>query len=880
MRNSILAMCLGLGIVVTPTKIALSVPAIQQEIDRATEAMIRGDYATAIAIWQQAKQSLITRRNTEADLETTILIDNYLSLSYQEIGDLAKAQTAIASATKLKQELNSDLLAKVYNTQANLQLKQDNPQAAALNFRAAKELYQKNQDTEGEVGAAINEAIALQKLGQYRTAQKILEKTELKLAAMPDSLQALGYKALGTTYATIGDFSAAREKLEASIALTQDKDLEATAKTKIDLAAAIGFSEPETAIKLLQSVASSSQNGETKAIALLNSIDLYIEAQDWTKAREIALDSQNLIFESHNNSAKIDLIKKMAMIESHKNSVSFPQHQSWLSSLKLLAPKSDLINQKHKQLLEQIAQSAQSKGIVRTESYAVGTLAYLEEQQGNLSLAIALNLYALDLTNKIEAEDIAYQWQWQLGRIYKTQAETNKAMQRGLGEGLSPGVSPGVYMPRGLPHKRLHQEAIASYQQAVENLGKIREDLVAFNPESQYSFRESVEPVYRQLVELLISQPTQENLIQARNTIESLQMAELENYFRQACLQAQPEQIDEIDPLAATIYPIVTSKKLAVLTSIPGQPIKLHTQDITPDEIESQVKQLRGQFNPAASNKRRKAQSQEFYSWLVEPSIKDLKAAKIETLVFILDSGLRNLPVSALYDGKQYLVENYAIALTPGLQLLPSQTLEPKNMEAVVGGLSEANQGFAALPGVKTEVQEIATSIDSKLLLNQEFTNDRLRQTLKATSEAPILHLATHGQFSSKAEETFILTWDDRVDVNELEQLLKVREETPKLIPIELLVLSACKTAQGDDKAALGIAGIALKSGARSTLGTLWSVSDESTALLIDRVYKQIAIAPQNKAQILRQAQLELIQSEQFNHPYYWAPFVLVGNWT
>ena len=856
MRNSILAICLGLGIVVTPMKIALGVPDIQQEIDRATEAMIRGDYTTAIALLQQAKQSLITRRNTEPVLETAILIDNFLSLGYQEIGDLTKAQTAIASATQLleQQEFNSDLVAKVYNTQANLKLKQDNPQAAALNFRTAKELYQRNEDTEGEVGAAINEAIALQKLGQYRTAQKILQKTELKLAAMPDSLQAAGYKALGTTYATIGDFSAAREKLEASIALTKDKDLEATAKTKIDLAAVIQFSEPKTAIELLHSVASSSQNEETFAIAKLNLINIYIEAEDWAKARETALDSQDLIFDlPHNDYAKIDLIKKIAIIKSHLVS-SVPQHQSWLSSLELLTDKSDLINPKHKQVLEQIAQAAQSEGIVRTESYAVGTLAYLEEQQGNLSRAIALNLYALDLANKIEAEDIAYQWQWQLGRIYKERAETTKA--------------------------------IASYQKAVNNLGKIREDLVAFNPESQYSFRETVEPVYRQLVELLISQPTQENLIQARNTIESLQMAELENYFRSSCLEAKPEQIDTIDPLAATIYPIVTSEKLAVLISIPDRPIELHTEDITADKIESKVKKLRGQFNPSASNKRRKAQSQEFYSWLVKPAIEDFKAAKIETLVFILDSGLRNLPVSALYDGKQYLVENYAIALTPGLQLLPSQ-IEPKNLEAVVAGLSQARQGFAALPGVNTEAREIANSIDSKLLLDREFTNERLRQALKATTEAPILHLATHGQYSSKAEETFILTWDDRIDVNELEQLLKIREETPKIIPIELLVLSACKTARGDDKAALGIAGIALKSGARSTIGTLWSVSDESTALFIEQIYKQIALAkgnevisPKNKAQILRQAQLELIQSEQFNHPYYWAPFVLVGNWT
>lgn len=645
MRNSILAMCLGLGIVVTPIKIALSIPAtVQQEIDRGREAMIRGDYATAIATWSQAKQSLISRRNTvTVDLETEILIDNFLSLGYQEIGDLAKAEAAIAEATKLleQQELNSDLVAKVYNTQANLNLKQDNPQAAALKFRAAKELYIKNKDTEGEVGAAINESLSLQQLGQYRTAQKILEKTELKLATMPNGLQASAYKAMGTTYATIGDFKAAREKLEASIALTQDTDLSATAKTQIDLAAVIQFSKPQKAIELLESVVSSSENRATKAIALLNSINIYIEAENWTKAREIALNSQDLILDlPHNNSAKIDLIKKMAMIESHLGSVSsVPQHQSWLSSLKLLASQSDsLINREHKQLLEQIAQSAKSKGVVRTESYAVGTLAYLAEQQGDLTQAIALNQSALNLSNKIEAEDIAYQWQWQLGRIFKTQGETDKA--------------------------------IASYEQAVDNLGKIRQDLVSFNPESQYSFRESVEPVYRQLVELLISQPTQNNLIQARNTIESLQMAELENYFRQACLEATPEQIDNIDPSAATIYPIITPEKLAVLTSIPGQPIKLHTQDIRGDKIASQVNELRGQFNLAASNKRRKAQSQEFYSWLVEPSLKDLEAAKIETLVFVLDSGLRNLPVSALYDGEQYLIENYAIALTPGTTVI------------------------------------------------------------------------------------------------------------------------------------------------------------------------------------------------------------------
>ncbi len=855
MGKSILGICLGLGIIVTPITVALSLPeTVQQKINNGREAMLRGDYKDAIAKWEEAKKSLISRRSTETvDLEAEILINNYLSLGYQEIGDLAKAETAIASATQLldDREFNSNLVAKVLNTQANLDLKQDNAHEAALNFRAAKELYQQNKDPEGEIGAAINEAIALQQLGKYRTAKRILEKIELQLASMPKTLQASAYKALGTTYATIGDFAAAKEKLEASIALSQDTDKEATAKTKIDLAAVIQFSEPQTATQLLQDVVSTSQNPETQAIAFLNALDLEIEAQDWNEAMTIVNRSQDLILNlPQNDFAKIDLIKKMAKLDSYQSANLSNSQESWLSSLKPIVskPSNKLIDARHQQLLKQIAKSAKTNGAGRTESYAIGTLAYIEEQQGNLKSAIALNQYALRVADAIAAEDIAYQWQWQLGRIFKTQGETNKA--------------------------------IASYKNAVDNLGQIRSDLVSFNPESQYSFRESVEPVYRQLVELLISQPTQENLIQARNTIESLQMAELENYFRQACLQAKPEQIDAIDATAATIYPIVTEEKLAVLTSIPGQPIKLHVQPITADSIENKITELMGHFNQAGSNRRRKAISQEFYSWLVEPTLNDLTTAQIKTLVFVLDSGLRNLPVSALYDGEKYLVENYAVALTPGLQLLPSQTLNNQNIEAVVGGLSEAHQEFSALPGVANEVQEIAANVNSQLLLNQEFTNERLRQTLKETTTAPILHLATHGQFSSKPEETFILTWEDRIDVNELEQLLKVREQTPKLIPIELLVLSACQTAQGDERAALGLAGIALKSGARSTVGTLWSVSDESTSLLITEIYQQIATTPKNKAQILRQAQLKLIRSEKFNHPFYWAPFVLVGNWT
>ena len=139
-----------------------------------------------------------------------------------------------------------------------------------------------------------------------------------------------------------------------------------------------------------------------------------------------------------------------------------------------------------------------------------------------------------------------------------------------------------------------------------------------------------------------------------------------------------------------------------------------------------------------------------------------------------------------------------------------------------------------------------------------------------------IVHFATHGQFSSNAEDTFILTWSDRIQVKDFDKLLSNRENN---VPIELLVLSACKTAQGDERAILGLAGMAVRSGARSTIASLWSVSDRSTAQLMTEFYRYLNQPHINKAQALRKAQLSLLQNKQYQHPYYWSPFVLVGNW-
>ena len=233
--------------------------------------------------------------------------------------------------------------------------------------------------------------------------------------------------------------------------------------------------------------------------------------------------------------------------------------------------------------------------------------------------------------------------------------------------------------------------------------------------------------------------------------------------------------------------------------------------------------------------------------------------------------------MAALHDGQHYLVEKYNIAVSQGLQLLQPRSLIRKQLKVLLGGLTEARQGFSALPAVESELNQISSEMRSKVLLNQKFIKTTIEEQIYA-EPFPIIHLATHAQFSSNADNTFLLTWDGRINVKDLDRLLRGRERE-NTNPIELLVLSACQTAVGDKRAALGLAGLAVRSGTRSTLATLWSVRDQSTAELMAQFYRELTQKEVNKAEALRQAQLTLLKKPKYEHPFYWAPFVLVGNW-
>lgn len=310
---------------------------------------------------------------------------------------------------------------------------------------------------------------------------------------------------------------------------------------------------------------------------------------------------------------------------------------------------------------------------------------------------------------------------------------------------------------------------------------------------------------------------------------------------------------------------------------LPGQPLRSYKTQIAQSKSEKLLGQLRQELNKRYSLEETRLLSQQVYNWLISPVEAQLRLSHIKTLVFVSDGVLQNIPMSVLYDGQQYLIEKYAIAASPSLQLLPPQPIEKFRLKVLTAGLTQPREGFPALPSVGAEIKQIKSEVSSiEILLNQGFTSNALEQEL-SSSYFPFVHIATHGQFSSQANKTFILAWNKPIFASELSSLVSSKESQKSAV--ELLVLSACETAAGDRRAALGLAGVAVRAGARSTLASLWSVDDESSAVLMSEFYGKLSQKKLSKAEALRQAQLALLKNPKYMVPYYWSSFVLLGNW-
>jgi len=253
-----------------------------------------------------------------------------------------------------------------------------------------------------------------------------------------------------------------------------------------------------------------------------------------------------------------------------------------------------------------------------------------------------------------------------------------------------------------------------------------------------------------------------------------------------------------------------------------------------------------------------------------------LASFPIGTLVFVPDGALRTIPMTALHDGKQFLVAKYAVGITPSLNLTDPRPIKREDMKVLAVGVTEAVQGFPALPNGSAELQALHTLLGSETLVDKEFVAANLEKKLKS-EQFTIVHVASHGQFGSDTDSTFLLTFDEKLSMNRLDQLVgvfKFRDD-----PLGLLTLSACDTAAGDDRAALGLAGIAIKAGARSALATLWNINDEASVELVVDFYRELQAPLSSRATALQRAQMKMLANPRYEHPGFWSPFLMINNW-
>jgi len=489
-------------------------------------------------------------------------------------------------------------------------------------------------------------------------------------------------------------------------------------------------------------------------------------------------------------------------------------------------------------------------------SYALGYLGhYYEESQNRYDQALALTREALFEAQKYLRPAALYQWQWQTARILNALGKT--------------------------------EQAIAAYSSTVQTLERFKHSLMAGCTLClEGSFQEQVEPVYYALAQLYLQQSDQQDshklkqnsLLKVRDTLELLKTSELRDYFQDPCIDAYQGQITQLDSVSDTtsiIYIIAFEDKLEILATFP-EGIKRYTQSISSSRFANQVQKFRSRLEKSKNTKQYKKFAKTLYNWLIKPIEKDLLVANIDTLVFIPDRILRSIPMSALHNGEQFLVERYAIATTLGLTLTDPKKSQSTQRKILLAGLTQAVQGFPPLVNVSSELEGIRALYDGTVLADNEYVLPKIENALEETPYS-IFHIATHGVFTGDSEDSFLLTHDGKLTVDLLDSFLKNNQYRKE--SLELLTLSACQTAAGDDKAALGLAGFSLKAGARSALATLWSVNDLATSKVILQFYENMHLKQLSKAQALQQAQLSLIKNNELQHPFYWSAFLIIGNW-
>jgi len=512
------------------------------------------------------------------------------------------------------------------------------------------------------------------------------------------------------------------------------------------------------------------------------------------------------------------------------------------------------------------------------QAEAQNGLAQLYEDYGRRADALRLSDEAIAQLQSEPPSELIVELEWRRGRLYRALGRDDLALR--------------------------------AYQSAVEQLEAIRQDIPVEYVDGRSSFRATLEPIYLGLADLALEQADTADAAErtrlyrrARDTVELIKQTELQDYLGDRCLEesARPLTGAGLPPRTAVLYPLILERRLALLVET-AQGIQAFHVDVNGASVRSQALAFAASVREARADYLVRARA--LYDLLLRPIEPVLAQNHVETLVVVPDGALRLVPMAALYDGERFAIAKFAVVIVPGLTI--TGVARPGNElgKVLLAGLSEPGPAMSklpqpileqlngaapgeetrpaalreglALPGVTEEIQALKRETRGDRLLNSEFTVARFRSEV-SSGEYRVVHIASHAVFGRSAETSFILAYDDVLTIDALQTLL--RGEQLQQNPIALLTLSACQTAEGDDRAPLGIAGAALRAHAGSALGSLWPVEDEATKMLMVRFYGQLIDGKASKAKALQQAQLQLLASGTFEHPFFWAPFILVGNW-
>ena len=868
-----LTLCLYLGQLLPTWQVATAVsPDASQLVQQGVDLYQVGNYKDAIAPWQTA---LNLYQKTKNHANATIVQEN-LARAYEQIGESASAvdlwDLAIAYYRKIK---DISQVGRLLTEQAqsytnlgqprkaisllcgNLEVKSQNSSLASRYSPLATfdciedsslQIARVYKDRTVEAAALGSLGNAYRLMGEYKVAIAYLQSS-LKVANEINNqiYRASSLNSLGNAYTNLAKVNYRRAN-----SAQQRGDV-----AEADRFRAISFKDDTTALKYFQdslNLASSQKDSMTQLRVLVNSIPPLHRTQAIALAERTMQQALALLNDIPDSREKVYAILNLT------NLLLLPAVEASGFALECAKAEQSQVQKLNEKAIS-IARHLQDS---RAESFANGQLGHIYECRGDYQQALNFTRQAQwSADQKLKSKDSLYLWQWQAGRIFKAQSQ--------------------------------YSEAIKAYERAVSTLEEIRSDLLTEDRDLQLDFRDTVAPIYRELTQLKLEQaalpsiqPAKRNkeLNSALTTIESLKLAELQNYFGNDCVLSLPStRIDlALTGTATAIFSsIILQERTAILASLPNGEKRLGWIDLDSKKLRQVINEFRRGLERYRDLDYDPKQAQQLYDWIIRPFAADLEAMQIKTLVFVQDGILRSVPMAALYDGKKFLVQKYAIATTPSLALTAPKNSNSKQRKALALGLTKqatvGDRFFPALTNVEAEISQIKAQIPgSKQLLDDKFTRLRLQQELSKTVY-PIIHIATHGTFGTEPEDTFLVTGNnDKLTITDLETA--IRSINHNSDAVELLFLTACQTAVGDDRAALGLAGVAISAGVRSALATLWFIQDAPTVTLVTKFYHHWHKLGASKAEALQVAQQALIASGgQYAHPAYWAPFILIGNW-